>query len=77
MLLCIGPSNQEVRPCRKWCTTGSSTTAPRRNSGAQQPTALFLVLTKIRHDSGKGRRTLAENRWTTRLEKLAAQLFSA
>ena len=48
MLLCIGPSNQEVKTLPEmvydWIASTHGTTPEQRS---QQPTALFLVLTKF------------------------------
>ncbi len=70
MLLCIGPSNQEVRTLprmiRDWveATHGPDPEARRRNR-----TALFLVLTKFdaEFEDKAGQAETSEARWSTRL----------
>jgi|YNPMSStandDraft_1061717.scaffolds.fasta_scaffold00243_12 hypothetical protein len=75
MLLCIGPSNQDVRTLpnmvREWVDATHGATAEER---ARQPTALFLVLTKFdaefeeaqgKSDVGTGE---GMNRWTARIQ---------
>ena len=68
MLLCIGPSNQEVKTLPEmvydWIASTHGATPEQR---AQQPTALFLVLTKfdMEFEEKAGERS-PEGRWTTR-----------
>jgi hypothetical protein len=77
MLLCIGPSNQEVKSLPEmvyeWISTTHGTTPEQR---AQQPNALFLVLTKfdMEFEEKAGERS-PESRWITRLESSLLNFF--
>ena len=77
MLLCIGPSNQEVKTLPEmvydWIAGTHGATPEQR---AQQPTALFLVLTKfdMEFEEKAGERS-PESRWTTRLESSLLNFF--
>ncbi|HOW74539.1 MAG TPA: virulence factor SrfC family protein [Candidatus Competibacteraceae bacterium] len=77
MLLCIGPSNQEVKTLPEmvydWIASTHGATPELR---AQQPTALFLVLTKfdMEFEEKAGERS-PEGRWTTRLESSLLNFF--
>ena len=77
MLLCIGPSNQEVKTLPEmvyeWIASTHGTTPEQRS---QQPTALFLVLTKfdMEFEEKAGERS-PESRWTTRLESSLLNFF--
>ncbi len=73
MLLCIGPSNQEVRTLpgmvKEWVDASHGPTPEER---AKHPTALFIVLTKfdMEFEEKRGRREdqAAASRWATRIE---------
>lgn len=74
MLLCIGPSNQEVRTLpgmvKEWVDATHGATPEER---AKQPTALFVVLTKfdMEFEEKRGRREDEPGqgtRWATRIE---------
>ncbi|MCP5157930.1 MAG: TerD family protein [Gammaproteobacteria bacterium] len=77
MLLCIGPSNQEVKTLPEmvydWIVSTHGATPEHRT---QQPTALFLVLTKfdMEFEEKAGERS-PEGRWTTRLESSLLNFF--
>ena len=77
MLLCIGPSNQEVKTLPEmvfdWIVSTHGATPEQR---AQQPTALFLVLTKfdMEFEEKAGERS-PESRWITRLESSLLNFF--
>ncbi|MDG4554777.1 MAG: virulence factor SrfC family protein [Candidatus Competibacter sp.] len=77
MLLCIGPSNQEVKTLPEmvydWIAGTHGATPEQR---AQQPTALFLVLTKfdMEFEEKAGERS-PESRWITRLESSLLNFF--
>ncbi len=77
MLLCIGPSNQEVKTLPEmvydWIASTHGATPELRS---QQPTALFLVLTKfdMEFEEKAGERS-PEGRWTTRLESSLLNFF--
>ncbi len=77
MLLCIGPSNQEVKTLPEmvfdWITSTHGTTPEQRS---QQPTALFLVLTKfdMEFEEKAGERS-PESRWITRMESSLLNFF--
>ncbi len=77
MLLCIGPSNQEVKTLPEmvydWIASTHGATPEQR---AQQPTALFLVLTKfdMEFEEKAGERS-PESRWKTRLESSLLNFF--
>jgi len=77
MLLCIGPSNQEVKTLPEmvydWIASTHGATPELRS---QQPTALFLVLTKfdMEFEEKAGERS-PEGRWTTRLESSLTNFF--
>ena len=77
MLLCIGPSNQEVKTLPdmvyEWIASTHGATAEQR---ARQPTALFLVLTKfdMEFEEKAGERS-PESRWITRLESSLLNFF--
>lgn len=77
MLLCIGPSNQEVKTLPdmvyEWIASTHGTTPEQR---AQQPTALFLVLTKfdMEFEEKAGERS-PESRWITRIESSLLNFF--
>ncbi len=77
MLLCIGPSNQEVKTLPAmvydWIATTHGVTPAQRS---QQPTALFLVLTKfdMEFEEKAGERA-PESRWITRLESSLINFF--
>ncbi|MFO1372851.1 MAG: virulence factor SrfC family protein [Candidatus Competibacteraceae bacterium] len=77
MLLCIGPSNQEVKTLPEmvydWIISTHGATPEQRT---QQPTALFLVLTKfdMEFEEKAGERS-PESRWITRLESSLLNFF--
>jgi hypothetical protein len=77
MLLCIGPSNQEVKTLPEmvfdWISSTHGATPEQR---AQQPTALFLVLTKfdMEFEEKAGERS-PESRWITRMESSLLNFF--
>lgn len=77
MLLCIGPSNQEVKTLPEmvydWIASTHGATPELRS---QQPTALFLVLTKfdMEFEEKAGERDAA-GRWSTRLESSLRNFF--
>ncbi|MBL8250945.1 MAG: type III effector HopL1 [Candidatus Competibacter sp.] len=77
MLLCIGPSNQEVKTLPEmvyeWIASTHGSTPEQRS---QQPTALFLVLTKfdMEFEEKAGERS-PESRWITRLESSLLNFF--
>ncbi len=77
MLLCIGPSNQEVKTLPEmvydWIISTHGATPEQR---AQQPTALFLVLTKfdMEFEEKAGERS-PESRWITRMESSLLNFF--
>jgi len=77
MLLCIGPSNQEVKSLPEmvyeWISSTHGVTPEQRS---QQPNALFLVLTKfdMEFEEKAGERS-PESRWITRLESSLLNFF--
>lgn len=77
MLLCIGPSNQEVKTLPEmvydWIVSTHGATPQQRS---QQPTALFLVLTKfdMEFEEKAGERS-PETRWITRMESSLLNFF--
>ena len=77
MLLCIGPSNQEVKTLPEmvfdWIVSTHGATPEQRS---QQPTALFLVLTKfdMEFEEKAGERS-PESRWITRMESSLLNFF--
>ncbi len=77
MLLCIGPSNQEVKTLPEmvydWIVSTHGATPKQRS---QQPTALFLVLTKfdMEFEEKAGERS-PESRWITRMESSLLNFF--
>ncbi len=77
MLLCIGPSNQEVKTLPEmvydWIASTHGGTPEQR---AGQPTALFLVLTKfdMEFEEKAGERS-PETRWSTRMESSLMNFF--
>ncbi|MEE4378165.1 MAG: virulence factor SrfC family protein, partial [Candidatus Competibacteraceae bacterium] len=77
MLLCIGPSNQEVKSLPEmiydWIVSTHGATPEQR---ARQATSLFLVLTKfdMEFEEKAGERS-PEARWTTRLESSLLNFF--
>ena len=77
MLLCIGPSNQEVRTLprmvEEWIA-GTHGDTPEKRAG--QPTALFFVLTKfdMEFESKKGQAE-GGGRWTARLAASLLDFF--
>ena len=77
MLLCIGPSNQEVKTLPEmvndWIVSTHGATPEQRT---QQPTALFLVLTKfdMEFEEKAGERS-PESRWITRMESSLLNFF--
>ena len=77
MLLCIGPSNQEVKTLPEmvydWIASTHGATPEQRS---EQPTALFLVLTKfdMEFEEKAGERS-PETRWITRLESSLLNFF--
>ncbi len=78
MLLCIGPSNQEVRSLpamvQQWINTTHGTTPAAR---AKNQTALFFVLTKFDAEfaQGVGAASSSAERWTTRLNASMLDFF--
>ena len=78
MLLCIGPSNQEVRTLpamiNDWIT---STHGAEPASRARQQCALFLVLTKFdaEFEEKAGQAETSEARWTTRMHTSLLDFF--
>jgi hypothetical protein len=78
MLLCIGPSNQEVRTLpgmiKDWIESTHGAT-PEERAGHQ--TALFLVLTKFdsEFEEKAGQGESSEGRWTTRLNTSLLDFF--
>ncbi len=78
MLLCIGPSNQEVRTLPRmvgeWIDGTHGDTPAKRQS---QPTALFFVLTKFdaEFESKKGASDVGGTRWTARLAASLTDFF--
>ncbi|PZW46559.1 hypothetical protein C8P66_10956 [Humitalea rosea] len=78
MLLCIGPSNQEVRTLPRmvaeWIEGTHGDTPEKR---ASQPTALFFVLTKFdaEFESKKGAADTGGTRWTARLAASLTDFF--
>lgn len=77
MLLCIGPSNQEVKTLPEmvyeWIVSTHGATPEQRS---QQPTALFLILTKFDMEfEEKAGEQSPEARWTTRLESSLLNFF--
>ena len=77
MLLCIGPSNQEVKTLPEMVFNWIESThgaIPEQRS--QQPTALFLVLTKfdMEFEEKAGERS-PESRWITRMESSLLNFF--
>ncbi|HAS51854.1 MAG TPA: hypothetical protein DCS21_08985, partial [Gammaproteobacteria bacterium] len=77
MLLCIGPSNQEVKTLPEmvydWIASTHGATPELRS---QQPTALFLVLTKFDMEfEEKAGEKSPEGRWTTRLDSSLINFF--
>ncbi len=78
MLLCIGPSNQEVRTLPRmvaeWIDGTHGDTPDKR---ASQPTALFFVLTKFdaEFESKKGASDIGGTRWTARLAASLTDFF--
>jgi hypothetical protein len=77
MLLCIGPSNQEVKSLPEmvydWIVSTHGATPEQR---ARQATSLFLVLTKfdMEFEEKAGERS-PESRWITRLESSLLNFF--
>lgn len=77
MLLCIGPSNQEVKTLPEmvydWIVSTHGAIPEQRLS---QPTALFLVLTKfdMEFEEKAGERS-PETRWITRMESSLVNFF--
>ncbi|MBE2294090.1 MAG: hypothetical protein IAF00_04035, partial [Phycisphaerales bacterium] len=77
MLLCIGPSNQEVKTLPEmvydWIASTHGATPEQRS---EQPTALFLILTKfdMEFEEKAGERS-PETRWITRLESSLLNFF--
>jgi hypothetical protein len=75
MLLCIGPSNQDVRTLpgmvREWVDATHGATPEER---AKHPTALFLVLSKfdMEFEEAQGKSDVGDgqgmNRWTARIQ---------
>ncbi len=78
MLLCIGPSNQEVRTLpgmiKDWIESTHGATSEER---ARHQTALFLVLTKFdsEFEEKAGQGESSEGRWTTRLNTSLLDFF--
>jgi hypothetical protein len=77
MLLCIGPSNQEVKTLPDmvydWIAATHGATPEQRS---QQPTALFLVLTKFDMEfEEKAGEPSPESRWRIRLESSLLNFF--
>ncbi len=78
MLLCIGPSNQEVRTLpamvKDWI---DSTHGAEPAMRARHQTALFLVLTKFdaEFEEKAGQSESSEGRWTTRLNTSLLDFF--
>ncbi|NBC34364.1 MAG: hypothetical protein GVY13_16930 [Alphaproteobacteria bacterium] len=78
MLLCIGPSNQEVRTLpgmvKDWI---DSTHGPEPADRAKHQTALFLVLTKFdaEFEEKAGQAETSEGRWTARLHASLLDFF--
>jgi hypothetical protein len=78
MLLCIGPSNQEVRTLpamvKDWIDATHGSTALER---ARHAPALFLVLTKFdaEFEDKAGQAESSEARWTTRLNASLLDFF--
>lgn len=78
MLLCIGPSNQEVRTLpamvKDWI---ASTHGPEPADRAKHQTALFLVLTKFdaEFEEKAGQAETSEGRWTARLHASLLDFF--
>ena len=78
MLLCIGPSNQEVRTLpamiKDWIDTHQG---PDPAARARQQTALFLVLTKFdaEFEEKAGQAESSEARWTVRLNSSLLDFF--
>jgi hypothetical protein len=77
MLLCIGPSNQEVKTLPEmvyeWIVSTHGTTPEQRS---QQPNALFLILTNfdMEFEEKAGERS-PETRWITRLQSSLLNFF--
>ncbi|MCB9960309.1 MAG: hypothetical protein H6843_17060 [Rhodospirillaceae bacterium] len=78
MLLCIGPSNQEVRTLpsmvNDWIASTHGSEAAAR---ARQQCALFLVLTKFdaEFEEKAGQAETSEGRWTTRMQTSLLDFF--
>ena len=78
MLLCIGPSNQEVRTLpsmvNDWIV---STHGVDPDARARQQCALFLVLTKFdaEFEEKAGQAETSEGRWTTRMQTSLLDFF--
>jgi stress response protein SCP2 len=77
MLLCIGPSNQEVKTLPEmvfnWIESTHGATPEQRS---QQPTALFLVLTKFDMEfEEKAGEPGPERRWIIRMESSLLNFF--
>ena len=77
MLLCIGPSNQEVRTLpgivKEWI---DATHGPDPRTRAENRTALFLVLTKFDAEFAEGVGSIgSEARWTARLNASLLDYF--
>ena len=78
MLLCIGPSNQEVRTLPAMVDDWiNSTHGPDPALRASQQTALFLVLTKFdaEFEEKAGQSVDSRERWTTRLNASLLDFF--
>lgn len=78
MLLCIGPSNQEVRTLPAMVDDWiNSTHGPDPALRATQQTALFLVLTKFdaEFEEKAGQSVDSRERWTTRLNASLLDFF--
>ena len=79
MLLCVGPSNQEVVGLAKlvedWVERTHGKTPEERE---KLPTALFLILTKFDQEFSQGAgRTTDGTRWATRLQASLLEPFGA
>lgn len=78
MLLCIGPSNQEVltlpEMVREWIDT---THGPTPEERAKQQTALFFILTKFdaEFEEKAGQADTSSHRWTARLNASLLDFF--
>jgi hypothetical protein len=80
MLLCVGPSNQDVqtlpRMVKEWVDQTLGATPQAR---AQQRTSLFFVLTKFdaEFEEKAGEHPASEARWTTRLQASLTDFFKS